>query len=91
MASGVPVVSTTVSGIPELIDAERDGLLVPPNNPATLAQAIDRLFTCPELGERLAHAARAKVEACFSMDQATARLLAIFQHERANENPLRLH
>src|SRR3989441_2930332 len=34
MSGGVPVVSTPVSGIPELIESERDGLLVPPSNPA---------------------------------------------------------
>ena len=86
MASGVPVVSTPVSGIPELIDAEHDGLLVPPNSPAALADAIDRLLACPELSERLARAARAKIEASFSMDQGTTRLLALFQHETADES-----
>jgi glycosyltransferase involved in cell wall biosynthesis len=86
MASGVPVVSTAVSGIPELIDAERDGLLVPPNSPAMLADAIDRLLSCPELSERLARAARTKIEASFSMDHGTSRLLALFQHETADES-----
>jgi glycosyltransferase involved in cell wall biosynthesis len=85
MASGIPVVSTPVSGIPELIDCGRDGLLVPPSNPMVLADALDRLLTQRELSERLARAARAKIEASFSMDRATARLLAIF-HETANEN-----
>jgi len=33
MASGSPVVSTAVSGIPELVESEHDGLLVPPSNP----------------------------------------------------------
>ncbi len=86
MASGVPVVATPVSGIPELIDAERDGLLIPPNSPAMLADAIDRLLTCPELSERLARAARTKIEASFSMDHGTTRLLALFQHESADES-----
>jgi glycosyltransferase involved in cell wall biosynthesis len=44
MASGVPVVSTTVSGIPELVQYGRDGLLVPPGNPAMLAEALDQLL-----------------------------------------------
>ncbi len=86
MASGVPVVSTAVSGIPELIDAEHDGLLVRPNNPAMLADAIDRLLSCPELSERLARAARTKIEASFSMDHGTSRLLALFQHETVDES-----
>ncbi len=79
MGSGIPVVSTPVSGIPELIESERDGLLVPPNSPAMLADALDRLLTRPELSELLARAARAKIEAQFSIDRSSAQLLALFQ------------
>jgi len=79
MGSGVPVVSTPVSGIPELIESERDGLFVPPNSPTMLADALDRLLTQPELRERLARAARAKIEALFSLDRSSAQLLALFQ------------
>jgi glycosyltransferase involved in cell wall biosynthesis len=79
MGSGVPVVSTPVSGIPELIESEREGLLVPPSNPAKLADALDRLLTCPDLRERLALGARAKIEAHFSLDRGSTQLLALFQ------------
>jgi glycosyltransferase involved in cell wall biosynthesis len=85
MASGVPVVATPVSGIPELIEAEQDGLLVPSNSPAMLADALDRLLTQSELRARLARAARTKVEAYFSIDRSSARLLALFQHDTADE------
>ena len=78
MASGVPVVSTPVSGIPELIESGLDGLLVPPNDPAALAEAIDRLLASRELRERLARAARAKIESSFSLDASAERLLALF-------------
>jgi len=83
MGSGVPVVSTPVSGIPELIESERDGLFVPPNSPTMLADALDRLLTQPELRERLARAARAKIEALFSIDRSSAQLLALFQQGAA--------
>jgi glycosyltransferase involved in cell wall biosynthesis len=79
MASGVPVVSTEVSGVPELIESERDGLLVSPNNPTLLADAMERVLASTEFGERLARAARAKIEAQFSLDHGTEELLAIFQ------------
>src|SRR5205814_6559559 len=62
MASGVPVVSTPISGIPEVINSEQEGLLVPPNRPAQLADALERLLNSPELRERLAFAARAKID-----------------------------
>jgi glycosyltransferase involved in cell wall biosynthesis len=86
MASGLPVVSTPVSGIPELIESERDGLLVPAHSPAMLADAIDRLLTQPELGERLARAARAKIEERFSVDRNSARLVTLFRKETTDEN-----
>jgi len=79
MASGVPIVSTPVSGIPELINSEDEGLLVPPNSPARLADALDRLLTSPELRDRLALAARAKIETCFSIERSSAQLLSLFQ------------
>lgn len=79
MASGVPVVSTPISGIPEIIRSEVEGLLVPPNNPAKLADALDRLLDSPELRERLALAARSKIETCFSIERNSARLLSVFE------------
>ena len=79
VASGVPVVSTPVSGIPELIECDRSGLLVEPNNPGMLADALDRILETPELRTRLTEAARAKLEAHFSLDRCSARLLALFQ------------
>src|SRR6516225_1853110 len=78
MASGVPVVSTPISGIPELIESGLDGLLVPPNDPAALAAAIDNLLASQELRESLARAARAKIEAWFSLDASAERLLSLF-------------
>lgn len=80
MASGVPVVSTPISGIPELIDSERHGLLVPPNIPRMLADALDRLLTDPQLRDRLARSARAKVESQFPVERSSGQLLALFQH-----------
>jgi glycosyltransferase involved in cell wall biosynthesis len=78
MASGVPVVSTPISGIPELIEPGVDGLLVPPNDPAALAEAIGKLLASQELRESLARAARAKIESSFSLDASAERLLAVF-------------
>jgi glycosyltransferase involved in cell wall biosynthesis len=78
MASGVPVVSTPVSGIPELIESGHDGLLVPPNDPAALADAIDKLLASQEMRESLARAARTKIESSFSLDASAERLLTVF-------------
>ena len=62
MASGMCVVSTNVGGIPYLLENERDGLLVPPDDPEAMAMAIRRLLTEPTLAERLSASARKKAE-----------------------------
>ena len=74
MASGCPVVSTRVSGIPELIEDQRHGVLVEPRDPAALADAIQRLLGDPGLRRRLAAAARGQVEHAFAARKEATRL-----------------
>lgn len=62
MASGVPVVSTAVGGVPYLIEHEKDGVLVPPADARAMADAVRRLLNDPDLTCGLARAARLKVE-----------------------------
>ena len=78
MASGVPVVTTRVVGIPELIESERDGLLTPPSEPPALAKTLERLLTDAHLRDRLVRAARSKIEERFSIDGSAKRLLQLF-------------
>ncbi len=54
----LPVVSTPVSGIPELIEDDKNGLLVPPQDSSALASAIARLLDDPALCHRLGAAGR---------------------------------
>ena len=49
MASGVPVLASAIPGFTAVIDGGKDGLLVPPNQPRVLAQAIDTLLNDEEL------------------------------------------
>ncbi len=62
MASGRPVVATRVGGTEELIDDGVQGLIVGPQDPAALAEAIDRLLSDDQLAARLAAAGRSRVE-----------------------------
>ena len=65
----LPVVSTTIGAIPEIVDDGIDGLLVPPNDAEALAAALERLVREPALRRRLGEAARTKVESRFDMDR----------------------
>lgn len=74
MAAGVPVVASDLSGIPELVRDGDTGLLVPPGDERALAAAVERLWTEPGLGRRLAAAARAAVLADYDVDENAGRL-----------------
>lgn len=64
-AVGLPTIATNAGGIPEIIEHGKTGLLVPPENPEMLAQAITRYLENPALAQELAKRAREKVEKDF--------------------------
>ncbi len=66
-ACGVPIVTTPVSGIPELIEEGVSGLLVPPHEPDELANALDELLRSVVLREKLRVNARARVVKAFDV------------------------
>ena len=74
MALGVPCVATRVTGVPELIEDGRDGLLVPPADSPALAAAIERLILHPSLRTRFARNGRARVFADYNLKE-NARVL----------------
>jgi glycosyltransferase involved in cell wall biosynthesis len=77
MAMGVPVVSTSVSGVPEVIEHDQNGILIPPDNPSLLADAIERLISERSHANSLADAARTTVVSRFGegRDSRTLDLL----------------
>lgn len=58
MAAGLCVVSTSVGGLPYLLEDGRSALLVPPRDPPALARAIERVLVDPDLAERISRGAR---------------------------------
>ena len=86
MAAGLPVVASRLSGIPELVGGEAEGLLVPPADAAALAQALLRLRD-PELRRRLGQAARRRVEAEFDLSANVARLARLWAAPAPSPTP----
>lgn len=62
MATGLPVVTTPVGAIPELVAHNESGFIVQPENPSSLAEGIAAVLGDPALGKRLGEAGRAIVE-----------------------------
>jgi colanic acid/amylovoran biosynthesis glycosyltransferase len=78
MSYRVPVVATTTGGIPELLGGGA-GEMVPPADPAALAEAIGRLVDDPELRERQGDVGRERVEESFSREKVADELIARFK------------
>lgn len=78
MGRGLPVISTSVAGIPELVLHEENGLLVPPDRPDALAAAIDRLHANPDFAAALGTSGRATVAATHDPVRSARALQRIF-------------
>jgi len=104
MGIGIPVVSTYVSGIPELVVDRENGTLVQPANTIALADAIARVFESPEHAEKLARRGRERVRTGFALkyqidqmivhwpghecEAVVHRPLASTRHKSAQEKPI---
>jgi glycosyltransferase involved in cell wall biosynthesis len=81
MVSGLPVVATNVSSLPELVGDGDTGVLVPPDDPAALARGIVRALAEPQLGD----AGRARARHEFSVWRMADRTAALYDSlERAS-------
>ncbi len=86
MASYLPVIATNVGGIPELVRHEENGLLVPPADPAALAQAILQLADNPDEAFRMGQRGRRRAEEEFTLERKileTESLCTFFLQGRA--------
>ena len=90
MALGTPTIATPVTGIPELIEDGRTGLLVEERDVDGLAAALGRLLADRALRHALAAPARARIESDFDIHKSAARLRALFSMNAARQAvPLR--
>jgi len=78
MAAGRAVVATAVGAVPELIEDNHSGLLVPAEDELQLARAMSRLLADPELSKKLGANARAKAEKEFSIDRMIGSYLKLY-------------
>jgi colanic acid/amylovoran biosynthesis glycosyltransferase len=79
LALGTPTVATAIYGVPELIEHEHSGLLVAPESPRELAEALARCLDDEALRQRLSQAGRKRVEQHFERGRCTQALLGHWQ------------
>jgi glycosyltransferase involved in cell wall biosynthesis len=91
MALGRPVLATTTGGLPEVIEHGASGWLVPPQDPAQLAQAIGQLMDDAPLRQRLGAAGRTRAQQHFSLPTVTARLRDIYHRAVQARRPAHHH
>lgn len=78
MAVGLPVISTTVGGIPDAVENGVEGLLIAPRNVDALVAAIAKLLRNPELRQQMGEAAVRKARDQFSSDKVIRRLETLY-------------
>jgi glycosyltransferase involved in cell wall biosynthesis len=79
MSCGLPVLATRVSGHEEVVVHDHTGLLVPPDDPAALADAAAALLGDPERRRRMGEAGRERVEREFSVSRMVAATAAVYR------------
>jgi colanic acid/amylovoran biosynthesis glycosyltransferase len=84
MAMELPCVATQITGIPELIEAGVDGLLVPPASAGAIADAVESLIDDPQRTRQLGVAARRKVLAKYHLQRNVERLAEEFRARLAS-------
>jgi len=82
LAAGVPAVATRIAGVGELVEDGVSGLLVPPGDGASLAEAMRTLLSDASMRQRFGAAGRARVEAEFDVSREAAKLRGLFAAAR---------
>lgn len=79
MSRKLPVIATSVGGIPEVIENYKEGILIPPENPKELAKAINKLLDNKNLREELAENAYKKIKENYSIEQYAEKILDLYK------------
>jgi glycosyltransferase involved in cell wall biosynthesis len=77
--ASLPVISTNVGGIPEIIMDEVNGFLIPPFRPDLVADKIRNVIQNPELSLKLSSALKARVESTFSLSQMAHKTFSLYR------------
>lgn len=80
MSLELPVIATRISGTVDVVEPEKSGILIDPENPEALAQAMERVIKNPEMACQLGKNARQKIKESFSLDEIALRYSKLYQN-----------
>ena len=83
MVIGTPVIATSVGGLPEMIEDNVSGVLVPPRDPKALSHAIEKVLLDKDLHLKLSAGGKIRIQKKFSPDTVCAELIDYFKEVRA--------
>ncbi len=89
LAAGVPVIATTLGGLPDLVSDGRTGLLVPADAPDRLADGLQHYLEQPESAQRHGLAARSEAERRFSPARHSGGILDVYESVKVRARPQR--
>lgn len=84
MAAGMPVITTETCGMPDVVENEYNGILIPPGNATSIEEAIVRLANSQELRQKLGETARETMRR-YTWERAAKQLEALYRHVLALE------
>jgi len=79
MAMELPVIATPVSGTPDVVDDDKDAILIPPDSPENLAESMSKIIHRPDWAHQLGVNARQKVESRFSLESTARQYSALYE------------
>lgn len=79
MSNKIPVIGTTIGGIPEIIEDQKTGLIVPPGDASALASGIERFFKDPELRHQFGAASQERIKTLLNLDNYVNKMRAVLQ------------
>jgi len=77
--SGKPVIATNVGGLPEIVQHEQSGLLIPARSSAGIIESVERLYQDRELAARLAATGREQASQRFTSERLTEEVVAVYR------------
>jgi len=82
----IPVITSRICGIEELVDDGISGVLVPPGDPQAIADAVEKIFSQPDLARKMGEEGRKKIEKDFNVKIEARKLDEIFRDSVEHQN-----